>query len=144
VGRVIGLVFTERSSIWLFIGYNCLYMDVNNSKKPSRRSERRAAPPQVRRALRAVTEDLVVWRKLAGLTQVQLADRAGVSGSTLRRLEDADGGVSLENFLRILRALGALEGVSRALDPYETEVGRLRADEQLPQRVRPKDLTSDG
>ena len=43
--------------------------------------------------------------------------------------------------LRIFRALGVLDSVPRALDPYETEVGRLRADEQLPQRVRPRDLT---
>ncbi|MGI8622336.1 MAG: helix-turn-helix domain-containing protein [Solirubrobacteraceae bacterium] len=95
----------------------------------------------VRRALREVGDDVVVWRKLRGLTQVQLADRAGVSANTLRRLESADGGVTLENVLRILRALGVLDSLSRALDPYETDVGRLRADEQLPQRVRPKNLT---
>jgi len=59
----------------------------------------------------------------------------------LRRLENADGGITLENVLRILRALGVLDSLSRALDPYETDVGRLRADEQLPQRVRPKNLT---
>lgn len=118
-------------------------MAVNRSGKEDRRV-RQAPPPQVRRALRTVAGDLVVWRKLAGLTQVQLADRAGVSTSTVRRLEGADGGVALENLLRILRALGALNGVSRALDPYETDVGRLRSDEQLPQRVRPRDLASDG
>lgn len=84
---------------------------------------------------------MVVWRKLRGLTQVQLADRADVSRGTLRRLESGDGGISLENLLRILRALGVMEALPRALDPYETDIGRLRADEHLPQRVRPKDLT---
>ncbi|CAN5172928.1 hypothetical protein BH20ACT20_BH20ACT20_04710 [soil metagenome] len=76
------------------------------------------------------------------MTQAQLADRAGLSPNTLRRLEAADGGITLENVLRILRALGVLENVPRALDPYETDVGRLRSDEQLPQRVRPKNLTT--
>jgi transcriptional regulator with XRE-family HTH domain len=100
----------------------------------------RPASPAIRRALRAVADDVVVWRKLRGLTQAQLADRAGVSPNTVRRLEDAESGISLENFLRVLRALGVLESVPRALDPYETDVGRLRSEERLPQRVRPKNL----
>jgi len=92
-----------------------------------------------------MADHVVVWRKLRGLTQVQLADRAGLSPNTLRRLEDGDGGISLENVLRILRALGVLEGVPRALNPYETDVGRSRSEERLPRRVRPKSLTgSDG
>lgn len=86
----------------------------------------------------------MVWRKLRGLTQAQVADRADVSRSTLQRLERGDGAISLENTLRILRALGVLDGVAQALDPYESDVGRLRADEQLPQRVRPRKLTDRG
>lgn len=84
---------------------------------------------------------MVVWRKLRGLTQAQVADRANVSTNTLRRLEGADGGIALENSLRILRALGVLESVPHALDPYETDVGRMRSEEKLPRRVRPKSLT---
>jgi transcriptional regulator with XRE-family HTH domain len=119
-------------------------MQSNREKLEDPGRGREAVPPQVRRALHTAAADLVAWRKLAGLTQAQLADRAGVSIGTLRRLESGDGGVSLANVLRILRALGILEGVSRALDPYETDVGRLRANEQLPQRVRPKNLASNG
>jgi DNA-binding XRE family transcriptional regulator len=104
-----------------------------------------APPLPVARAVREIADDVVVWRKLRGLTQAQLADRAGVSLNTLRKLEGADAGIKLENVLLILRALGVLDSVSRALDPYESDVGRLRSDEQLPQRVRPKSLTgSDG
>lgn len=117
-------------------------------KAPKEASFRRAprrVPPPIRRALHTVAEDLSAWRKLRGLTQAQLAERAGVSPNTLRRLEDGDGGVSLENLLRILRALGILESLPRALDPYETDLGRLRSEERLPQRVRPRRLTgSDG
>jgi transcriptional regulator with XRE-family HTH domain len=78
------------------------------------------------------------------LTQAQLADRAGVSRDTLARLEGGDGGVSTGNLLRILRALGILDGISAALDPYASEIGRLRSDEQLPQRVRPRNLGGPG
>ena len=98
-------------------------------------------PSPVDRALRAAGTDLAVWRKLRGLTQAQLADRAGISRDTLARLEACDGGVSTENLLRVLRALGVLSAFSRALDPYETDVGRLRSEERLPHRVRPRDLT---
>lgn len=106
----------------------------------------RPVPSPVRRALRDVADDVSAWRKLRGLTQAQLADRSGVSRDTVVRLEGGDGGVSVENLLRILRALGVLDGLPRALDPYETDVGRLRSDEQLPRRVRTRDLTgrSDG
>jgi transcriptional regulator with XRE-family HTH domain len=102
----------------------------------------RAVPPPIRRALAHVTDDVTRWRKLRGLTQAQLADRAGVSRDTLARLEGGEGGISLENLLRILRALGILDSLPKALDPYETDLGRLRADEQLPRRVRPRSLTS--
>jgi transcriptional regulator with XRE-family HTH domain len=102
----------------------------------------RRPPIAVARTLRTIGDHAVVWRKLRGLTQAQLADRADVSRSTLQRLERGDGAISLENTLRILRALGVLDGVARALDPYESDVGRLRADEHLPQRVRPRNLTA--
>jgi hypothetical protein len=67
-----------------------------------------------------------------------------VGRETIIRLERGDGAVSTENLLRVLRALGILDGLTRALDPYETDVGRLRSDERLPQRVRPRRLTTDG
>jgi transcriptional regulator with XRE-family HTH domain len=70
-----------------------------------------------------------------------VADRSGISRGTLARLERGDGGVNTENLFRVLRALGVLDGLSKALDPYETDVGRLRSDEQLPRRVRPRNLT---
>ncbi len=84
------------------------------------------------------------WRRLRGLTQAQLAERAGVSRGVARRLEAGDGGVSVENLLRILRALGIAELVSDALDPMNSDIGRLRAERELPKRVRPKRWGEDG
>jgi transcriptional regulator with XRE-family HTH domain len=104
----------------------------------------RSVPPQVRRALRQVAEHVVTWRKLRGLTQAQLADRSGVARETLARLERGEGGVSLENLLRILRGLGVLDSLPTALDPYTSDVGRQRSEERLPQRVRPRRLTGRG
>lgn len=109
--------------------------------KPPRRKTTKPAPPAIRRAIRLVSEDISGWRKLRGLTQAQLADRSGVSRDTLTRLEGGDGGVSMENVLKVLRGLGILDVVTRALDPYESDVGRLRLDRELPRRVRPINLT---
>ena len=90
--------------------------------------------------MRSLAADVRAWRGLSDLTQVQLADRAGLHRTTISRIERGDGAVSAENLLRVLHALGVLDGVVRAVDPYETDIGRSRADEQLPQRVRPRDL----
>lgn len=103
----------------------------------------RRVPLPVRRALADVASDISGWRKLRGLTQAQLADRAGVGRKTVARIEHGNGSVSTENLLRVLRALGVLDVLPRALDPYESDVGRLRSDEQLPQRVRPRRLTEN-
>ena len=98
----------------------------------------------VRRAQRSLAESIATWRKLRGVTQAQLAERADVSRGVVRRIEAADGGVSVENLLRILRALGIHDLMTEALNPLASDVGRLRSDQDLPRRVRPRRLTDDG
>jgi transcriptional regulator with XRE-family HTH domain len=93
-------------------------------------------PIPVRRALERFGKDVETWRKLNQLTAAQVADRAGVSPPTLRSLERGEGGVSLENVFRISRALGILDLLAAAIDPYSTDAGQLRSDQRLPQRVR--------
>lgn len=105
---------------------------------------KRRAPLAVRRAQRGLAESVASWRKLRGLTQAQLAERADVSRGVVRRLEAGDGGVSVENLLRILRALGIQDLLAAALDPLASDIGRLRSEEELPRRVRPRRLTDDG
>jgi transcriptional regulator with XRE-family HTH domain len=79
---------------------------------------------------------LAAWRKLQGLTAAQVAERAGISRGTLRRLENGEMTVGLDVLLNVARALGVLDRVVDAFDPYETDLGRARADEVLPKRVR--------
>lgn len=97
----------------------------------------RPVPTPVARALRTLGEDLATWRKLRRLTVEQVADRAGVGASTVQRLE-AGAGATLENTLRVARAVGVLDMLASTLDPYSTDLGRARADEELPERVRPR------
>jgi transcriptional regulator with XRE-family HTH domain len=92
-------------------------------------------PAAVSRSLRQLGVDLCTWRKLRHLTAAEVADRAGIGVNTVLRLENGDG-ATLENVLRVARALGVLEALTVAIDPYATDLGRLRADESLPERVR--------
>jgi len=95
-----------------------------------------ATPIAVASGLRRIGEDLATWRRLRRLTAGQVADRAGVSRHTVMRLENG-AGAGLESVLRIARALGVLDSLVAALDPYATDVGRMRSEEALPERVRP-------
>lgn len=92
-------------------------------------------PLPVARAVREIGEDLATWRRLRHLTVAEVADRAGLGVNTVKRLENGRG-ATLENTLRVARALGVLEMLTKAVDPYSTDVGRVRADEALPERVR--------
>ena len=89
-------------------------------------------------AAKQIGENIATWRKLYGLTSQQLADKAAVSRATISRLENGDPTVSFETFLNVCRALSSLDAVVEATDPYETDYGRIRADQALPQRVRSK------
>ena len=47
-----------------------------------------------------------------------------------------EGAGTFENFLRVARIVGMLEGVVSATDPLRTPVGRARAEQDVPKRVK--------
>lgn len=96
----------------------------------------RPVSSRVTAAATSIGEQFVAWRKLQGLTTVQVAERAGIARNTLRRIETGDASVGFHAFLSVARALGVLDAIVAATDPYETDLGRARADEVLPKRVR--------
>ncbi len=97
-----------------------------------------ARPTSVRvvRSAEAIGAQLSAWRRLEGLTAQQVADRAGITRATVAKVEAGDPGVRFGAVLGVARALGVLDRVVEATDPYETDLGRARADEILPRRVR--------
>ncbi len=95
----------------------------------------RLTPRPITAGLERLGSDLRNWRLLNRNTIAEIADRADVSPDTVSRIESGRS-VSTENLLRVARALGVLDALTAAVDPYATDVGRLRADERLPQRVR--------
>lgn len=87
-------------------------------------------------ALTLVGERVSQWRRLVGLTQQQVADRAGISRGAVVRIEAGESGPTVDTFFRVLNALHIADQVTDALDPMRTAVGLARAEEKLPKRVR--------
>lgn len=97
---------------------------------------KRALPFRTRQAAKDIGQSIRDWRRLQTITSDELADMAGVSRSTLSRLENGDPSVSLATLLNICNAFALTDRVIDAVDPYETDYGRARAPQSLPQRVR--------
>ena len=85
--------------------------------------------------MRMIAENLDLARKQQRITVALLAERANLSVPTVRRLLN-EGAGTLENFLRVVRILGMLEGVEGATDPLTTPLGRARAEWDVGKRVR--------
>ncbi len=76
------------------------------------------------------------WRMVLGLTAQQVSERAGITRDTLRKVESGDPGVGFGNVAQVLRALGVLDQVVDAIDPLESDIGRLRAGSLTKKRAR--------
>ncbi|MBT1175859.1 helix-turn-helix transcriptional regulator [Bifidobacterium sp. LC6] len=92
-------------------------------------------PTSVHRDLRLIGERFSQQRKLLLLTVADVAQRAGVSPTTVSNLEQGKP-VRTDSMFSIARVLQLADGMVQASNPYLTDLGRLRANEQLPQRVR--------
>lgn len=97
---------------------------------------KRPTPVRTKLASRNISESISSWRKLRGLTTQQLAEKANTSRGTISRLENGDPSVSFETVLNAAGALGIMDRIMEAFDPYETDYGRILADRELPKRVR--------
>ncbi|MCH9276726.1 helix-turn-helix domain-containing protein [Bifidobacterium amazonense] len=92
-------------------------------------------PTTVRRDLRVLGEQLSQQRRLLSLTISDVAQRAGVSPTTVSNVEQGKA-VRTDSLMSIARVLQMADAMVTACDPYSTDLGRLRAGEQLPKRVR--------
>ena len=92
-------------------------------------------PIPVERAMRKIAGNLDLARRQQRITMDMLAKRADTSLPTLRKLLN-EGKGSVDTLLRVARILGLMDAVVAASDPLNTPIGRLRADEDTPRRVR--------
>jgi transcriptional regulator with XRE-family HTH domain len=97
---------------------------------------KRPTSPTVSRAAVQIGEFIASWRRLHGLTADQVAQRANITRKTLWSLEHGSVGTTLETYLAVLNALGVLRESITALDPFESDLGKARAELLLPKRSR--------
>ncbi|WP_210400550.1 helix-turn-helix domain-containing protein [Corynebacterium sp. HMSC073D01] len=90
----------------------------------------------ISREVTTIGEHIRGWRMVLGLTAQQVCERAQISRDTLRKIENGDTTASSESLYLVLRAIGILDLVVNAIDPFESEIGRLRADRIHRKRAR--------
>ncbi|KQB87513.1 hypothetical protein Clow_00572 [Corynebacterium lowii] len=86
--------------------------------------------------MREMGEYVRGWRMVLGLTAQQVAERAGITRDTLRKIEAGSPGVQFGNVAQVFRALGILDQVVEVLDPLNSDIGRLRAGRLEKKRAR--------
>lgn len=88
------------------------------------------------RQLHDLGEHVRGWRMVLGLTAQQVSERAGITRATLHKIESGSPGVRYGNVAQVLRALGILDQVVEAVDPLNSDIGRLRAARLSKRRAR--------
>ena len=99
-------------------------------------SVRHQLPRSARRMLDKLGADLRNARLRRRIRAATLAARAGISRTTLHKIERGDAGVSIGRYLAVLWVLDMHSGVGDLADRRRDRVGLDVLDEQLPQRVR--------
>lgn len=95
-------------------------------------------PLPAARALRKLGIDLRDARRRRRIPTQVMAERAGISRTTLAKAEKGEPGVSMGTVATLLYILGLDERLSDVADLSHDEVGRDLSDELLPQRIRTK------
>ena len=90
--------------------------------------------PSVGRLLEALGENIRLARLRRDLSMKIVAERAGMSRTTLRGVERGDAGVTLGSYANVLHSLGLHEDI--ALIATDDLLGRKLQDAKLPTRRR--------
>lgn len=95
-----------------------------------------ALPIPVVKALRKLGSDIKDARKRRRITIALMAERAGLSRTTVGSIEKGDPATSIGGYAAVLFVLGMVERLGDIVDAIQDMTGRQLEDERLPQRVR--------
>ena len=93
-------------------------------------------PIPVGRGLRKLGHDIRDARRRRRIKAATLAERAGISGPTLWKIEKGEPGVSIGMYACVLFSLGMIERLAQLADVRHDDVGLMLQEERLPERVR--------
>lgn len=94
-------------------------------------------PFDAQRSIEALGANLKIARKRRKWRQSDLQDRAGISPSTVQRIERGDPSVSIYSYLMLLDVYGCVGGVSEIITP---ENDLLAPDFEYGQRIRKRKI----
>ena len=97
---------------------------------------RYSLPIPVGRCLRKLGHDLRAARRRRRIKAAILAERAGISGPTLWKIEKGDPGVSIGMYACVLFSLGMIERLADLSDVRHDDLGLMLEEEKLPERIR--------
>jgi transcriptional regulator with XRE-family HTH domain len=101
-------------------------------------------PIPVLKALRKVGQDINDARRRRRITIELMAERAGLSRSTIGKIEKGDPTASMGGYASVLFVLGMEGRLSDVVDGVHDLLGRRLEDEKLPQRVRTPNRKNGG
>ena len=102
-----------------------------------------ALPSPVKRALRALGQDLSNARRRRRIPSALLAERASISRTTLVKVEKGDPGVSMGIYAKVLMALGLIDNLAGLANVKSDTVGLTLEEERLPERIHQKSFQND-
>ena len=116
---------------------------MDNNLNMSDYFEKAPMPLTVSRALKKFGSDLSLARRRRRFSQQSMAERIGISVSSLRRLEKGDPSLSWGTIARALYVLGEIDKLNELLDTANDSIGLVLMDEQLPRRIRKRKITPE-
>lgn len=90
----------------------------------------------VRHAISKLAQDLKSARIRRRIPMQIMAERAGISRSTLAKLERGDDGISIGNYASVIFILGMVERFADFADIKYDYLGQALDEENMPKRIR--------
>lgn len=95
-------------------------------------------PIPVNKALKKLGADLKEARIKRRLTMALVEERAGITHTTLSKVEKGDAGVSIGIYAKVMFVLGLIDNIYNLAEPDSDTIGKVYDKENLPKRVRYK------
>ena len=92
-------------------------------------------PISVRKALSKLGQDISDARKRRRIPTTLMAERAGISRTTLNKVEKGDASVALGIYASVLFVLGMEKRLSELADIKFDETGLMLDEQNLPERI---------
>ena len=93
-------------------------------------------PVSACRTLKKLGADLALARKRRRISTISMAERAGISRTTLNKIECGDASVAMASWVAIILILGFEKRLGDLAAPATDDMGLALDAERIPQRIR--------